>query len=91
MIHRIRTFSRRSLAAMAAAVLLAGAATASAASAATSSQAQASSGQTNYIYYSDSSLGEAVGHATEGCGEPWTLQWGTVTSHVRIKVLVCPI
>ncbi|HEY0021013.1 MAG TPA: DUF6289 family protein [Longimicrobium sp.] len=91
MIHRIRTFSRRSLAAMAAAVLLAGGATASAASAATSSQAEASSGETNYIYYSDASLSVVVGHATEGCGEPWTLQWGTVTSHVRIKVLECRI
>lgn len=90
MFHPTRTASGRALAAIAAAVLLAGSATASPASAAPSSRAEAVITQTHYLYYSSSSYNNLVGHATFGCGEPYTLQWGVETAYVRITESQCP-
>lgn len=90
MFHRIRSTHGRTLAAIATAALLGGTAATSAAFATPATRAEARSTQTIYLYYSTAAKTTVVGMATAGCGDPYVLQWGVVTSYVTEKQAQCP-
>lgn len=87
MLHRIRTIA---VAAIATAGLLAAPAATTASPVAPNARAEAASSQKFYNYYSDSDHTTLVGHATAGCGEPYTLVWGEETEHVVVHYKPCP-
>lgn len=95
MISRIRTLTRRHLAAGVTAALLAGSFTVPASAPAATAPIPAATrcanpSHTIYSFYSSSTYATKVGQATLDCDGVYTIDYGYQTDYVREKTLACP-